>query len=202
MTATGKGGATSATTAPTAVVVPSSAAAGRLPRKPDGRRRGVAGNLQTDDSRATVTWQPGAVPVGKTVSLTTFASSLGLPEAGRWRCRCPGLSSAGFEVAARSQLCGRLRRAGRCWATRRTERSTRASPHGSSPAQLPRRNGSWLVRRLEQPDPRTDADAVPDRALQAGRLGRSHVHRPQRADADDADRHSRRHRIRPTTRFS
>ena len=39
-------------------------------------RRGVAGNLQTDDGRATVTWQPGAVPVGKTVSLTTFGGTV------------------------------------------------------------------------------------------------------------------------------
>src|SRR5207344_2793158 len=36
-------------------------------------------NLQTADGRATVTWQPGAVPVGKTVSLTTFGGTLSVP---------------------------------------------------------------------------------------------------------------------------
>jgi hypothetical protein len=59
-------------------------------------RRGVAGNLQTDDSRATVTWQPGAVPVGKTVSLTPFSSTLSLPGS-QVSLSVPGLSSAGFK---------------------------------------------------------------------------------------------------------
>jgi len=77
VTATGKGGATSATTAATDVVV-----AAPLPPVSIGSqtvRRGIAGNLQTADGRATVTWQPGAVPVGRTVSLTTFDGALAVP---------------------------------------------------------------------------------------------------------------------------
>jgi hypothetical protein len=77
VTATGKGGASSATTAATDVVV-----AAPLPPVSIGSqtvRRGIAGNLQTADGRATVTWQPGAVPVGKTVSLTSFDGTLAVP---------------------------------------------------------------------------------------------------------------------------
>ena len=77
VTATGKGGAASATTAITDVVV-----AAPLPPVSIGTqtvRRGIAGNLQTADGRATVTWQPGAVPVGRTVSLTTFDGALAVP---------------------------------------------------------------------------------------------------------------------------
>lgn len=77
VTATGKGGAASATAGPTDIVV-----AAPLPPVSIGTQtvqRGVAGNLQTDDGRATVTWQPGAVPVGKTVSLTTFTGALSVP---------------------------------------------------------------------------------------------------------------------------
>jgi hypothetical protein len=59
-------------------------------------RRGVAGNLQTDDGRAIVTWQPGAVPVGKTVSLGTFAGTLSLPGT-EVSLSVPGLSSKGFK---------------------------------------------------------------------------------------------------------
>ena len=58
-------------------------------------RRGIAGNLQTDDGRATVTWQPGAVPVGKTVSLTDFAGALAVPNS-EVSLTVPGLSSKGF----------------------------------------------------------------------------------------------------------
>src|SRR5262249_33826103 len=58
-------------------------------------RRGVAGNLQTDDGRATVTWQPGSVPVGKTVSLTTFSGTLTVPGT-EASLSVPGLSSRGF----------------------------------------------------------------------------------------------------------
>jgi hypothetical protein len=77
VTATGRGGASSATTEATDVVV-----AAPLPPVSIGSqtvRRGIAGNLQTEDGRATVTWQPGAVPVGKTVSLTTFDGALAVP---------------------------------------------------------------------------------------------------------------------------
>jgi lysozyme len=93
VTATGKGGATSATAGPTGVVV-----AAPLPPVSIGTqtvRRGIAGNLQTDDGRATVTWQPGAVPVGKTVSLTAFEGTLAVPGSGV-SLSVPGLSSKGF----------------------------------------------------------------------------------------------------------
>jgi GH25 family lysozyme M1 (1,4-beta-N-acetylmuramidase) len=94
VTATGKGGSASATTAPTGVVV-----AAPLPPVSIGTqtvRRGVAGNLQTDDGRATVTWQPGAVPVGKTVSLTTFGGTVNVPGT-EVALSVPGLSSKGFK---------------------------------------------------------------------------------------------------------
>jgi hypothetical protein len=58
-------------------------------------RRGIAGNLQTDDGRATVTWQPGAVPVGKTVSLTAFDGTVSVPGS-EVALSVPGLSSKGF----------------------------------------------------------------------------------------------------------
>jgi GH25 family lysozyme M1 (1,4-beta-N-acetylmuramidase) len=93
VTATGKGGSASATTLPTAVVV-----AAPLPAVSIGTqtvRRGVAGNLQTDDGRATVTWQPGAVPVGKTVSLTSYTGTLNVPGT-EVSLSVRGLSSKGF----------------------------------------------------------------------------------------------------------
>ena len=93
VTATGKGGAASATASTTGVVV-----AAPLPPVSIGTqtvRRGIAGNLQTDDGRATVTWQPGAVPVGKTVSLTDFSGSLSVPGS-EVSLSVPGLSSKGF----------------------------------------------------------------------------------------------------------
>jgi GH25 family lysozyme M1 (1,4-beta-N-acetylmuramidase) len=93
VTATGKGGAASATTVPTDVVV-----AAPLPPVSIGTqtvRRGIAGNVQTDDGRATVTWQPGAVPVGKTVSLTAFTGTLQVPGS-EVSLSVPGLSSKGF----------------------------------------------------------------------------------------------------------
>ena len=93
MTATGKGGAASATTSATDVVV-----AAPLPAVSTGTqtvRRGVAGNLQTADGRATVTWQPGAVPVGRTVSLTAFSGALSVPGS-EVALSVPGLSSKGF----------------------------------------------------------------------------------------------------------
>jgi GH25 family lysozyme M1 (1,4-beta-N-acetylmuramidase) len=93
VTATGKGGSTSATAETTDVVV-----AAPLPPVSIGTqtvRRGIAGNVQTDDGRATVTWQPGAVPVGKTVSLTAFAGALTVPGS-EVSLSVPGLSSKGF----------------------------------------------------------------------------------------------------------
>jgi GH25 family lysozyme M1 (1,4-beta-N-acetylmuramidase) len=93
VTATGKGGAASETAGPTDVVV-----AAPLPPPSIGTqtvRRGIAGNLRTEDGRATVTWQPGAVPVGKTVSLTAFSSPLTVPGS-EVSLSVPGLSSKGF----------------------------------------------------------------------------------------------------------
>jgi GH25 family lysozyme M1 (1,4-beta-N-acetylmuramidase) len=93
VTATGKGGATSATTEATGVVV-----SAPLPPVSTGTqtvRRGIAGNLRTADGRATVTWQPGAVPVGKTVSLATYAGTLAVPGS-EVSLSVPGLSSKGF----------------------------------------------------------------------------------------------------------
>lgn len=71
VTATGAGGAASASAPATSVVV-----AAPLPPVSTGSQtvtQGVAGNVQTDDGSARVTWQPGSVPVGLTVSLTPFA---------------------------------------------------------------------------------------------------------------------------------
>jgi hypothetical protein len=94
VTATGAGGSTSVTTVPTGVVV-----AAPLPPVSIGTqtvRRGTAGNLQTDDARAVVTWQPGAVPVGKTVSLATFTGKLSVPGT-EVSLTVPGLPSRGFK---------------------------------------------------------------------------------------------------------
>jgi GH25 family lysozyme M1 (1,4-beta-N-acetylmuramidase) len=77
VTGTGAGGSASATAATTTVVV-----AAPLPPVSIGSqtvRRGIAGNLQTPDGRATATWQPGAVRVGRVVSLDTFSGSLTVP---------------------------------------------------------------------------------------------------------------------------
>jgi GH25 family lysozyme M1 (1,4-beta-N-acetylmuramidase) len=93
VTATGKGGAASALAAATDIVV-----AAPLPPVSIGTqtvRRGIAGNLQTDDGRATVTWQPGSVPVGKTVSLSTFTGTLSVPGS-EVSLSVPGLSPKGF----------------------------------------------------------------------------------------------------------
>jgi GH25 family lysozyme M1 (1,4-beta-N-acetylmuramidase) len=93
VTATGAGGAASATATTTDIVV-----AAPLPPVSIGTqtvRRGIAGNLQTVDGRATVTWQPGAVPVGKTVSLAAFDGALALPGS-EVALSVPGLSSKGF----------------------------------------------------------------------------------------------------------
>jgi GH25 family lysozyme M1 (1,4-beta-N-acetylmuramidase) len=93
VTATGTGGSASATALPTGVVV-----AAPLPPVSIGSqtvKRGVAGNVQTEDGRATVTWQPGAVPVGRTVSLTTFTGTLSVPGS-EVSLSVPGLSSKGF----------------------------------------------------------------------------------------------------------
>ena len=74
VTATGRGGSTSApaqttapvTAAPVPAAVPGSAVA----------VAGAAGAVSTLDGSATVTWQPGAVPVGSTVSLAPSGRGL------------------------------------------------------------------------------------------------------------------------------
>jgi lysozyme len=74
VTATGKGGSTSAPAATTSAVsaapvpaaVPGSAVA----------QATLAGAVVSADARATVTWQPGAVPIGSTVSLSTSGQAL------------------------------------------------------------------------------------------------------------------------------
>ena len=93
VTATGKGGAASANAETTGVVVAAPLPAVSIATQTV--RRGIAGNVQTDDGRATVTWQPGAVPVGKTLSLTTFAGTLSIPGS-EVALSVPGLSSKGF----------------------------------------------------------------------------------------------------------
>ena len=93
VTATGAGGAGSATAPATRVVV-----AAPLPAVSTGSqtvRRGIAGNIQTDDGRASVTWQPGAVRVGLTVSLGMFEGALNVPGS-EVSLTVPGLPSKGF----------------------------------------------------------------------------------------------------------
>ena len=70
VTATGTGGSQAATTAPSAVVASApvpAAVPGSAAEQP-----GLAGAVATTDGRATVTWQPGAVPDGATVALAPF----------------------------------------------------------------------------------------------------------------------------------
>ena len=74
VTATGKGGSTSAPAAVTAVV----AAAPVPPAVPGSTvaQPGLAGAVSSPDGAATVTWQPGAVPAGSTVSLAASGKGL------------------------------------------------------------------------------------------------------------------------------
>jgi GH25 family lysozyme M1 (1,4-beta-N-acetylmuramidase) len=93
VTATGKGGSTAATTDATGVVV-----AAPLPPVSIGTqtvRRGIAGNLQTEDGRATVTWQPGAIHAGRIVHLDSFSGALTVPGS-EVSLTVPGISSKGF----------------------------------------------------------------------------------------------------------
>lgn len=80
VTATGKGGSRSAGSAPTAVV-----AAAPVPPAVVGSavaQAGAAGAVTTTGGAVTATWQPGAVPVGATVSLATRSPKLTLPGTG------------------------------------------------------------------------------------------------------------------------
>jgi GH25 family lysozyme M1 (1,4-beta-N-acetylmuramidase) len=76
VTATGRGGSTSAPAPTTAAV-----AAAPVPVAVPGSTvavAGAAGAVSTLDGSATVTWQPGAVPAGSTVSLKTARRGLSL----------------------------------------------------------------------------------------------------------------------------
>jgi len=80
VTATGKGGAQAATALTTAAV-----AAAPAPQAVVGSaaaQPGAAGAVVTADGRATVTWQPGAVPVGAAVSLAPADPKLTLAGSG------------------------------------------------------------------------------------------------------------------------
>jgi GH25 family lysozyme M1 (1,4-beta-N-acetylmuramidase) len=93
VTATGPGGAASATVPATRVV-----ASAPLPPVSTGSQkvqRGIAGNVETEDGRASVTWQPGAVRAGLTVSLGIFSGTLTVPGS-EVSLTVPGLSSKGF----------------------------------------------------------------------------------------------------------
>lgn len=95
VTANGPGGATSADAAATSAVSPAP-----LPPVSTGTQTaeaGIAGNVQTADGRAVVTWQPGSVPLGLAVTVTGVdrapanagtglaVSVQGLPKSGfRW----------------------------------------------------------------------------------------------------------------------
>jgi GH25 family lysozyme M1 (1,4-beta-N-acetylmuramidase) len=77
VTATGTGGAASATTAPSSPIL-----AAPLPPVSTGEQLaspGVAGNVQDENGVATLTWQPGAVPDGLTAILAPFDGTLSIP---------------------------------------------------------------------------------------------------------------------------
>jgi GH25 family lysozyme M1 (1,4-beta-N-acetylmuramidase) len=76
VSATGKGGTASVAATATGQVVAAplpSAVPGSLTAQP-----GQAGNVQTEDGRASVTWQPGAVPDGLTMILAPFTGTLSI----------------------------------------------------------------------------------------------------------------------------
>lgn len=77
VTAKGRGGVTSTTTAATGIVV-----AAPLPPLATGSQTaqpGVGGNVQMEDGRAVVTWQPGAVPDGLQMIIAPFTGTLSIP---------------------------------------------------------------------------------------------------------------------------
>ena len=80
VTATGKGGSQSATAATTASI-----AAAPVPAAVAGplvAQAGAAGAVVTNDSRATLTWQPGSVPIGTSVSLDPGEKTPAIPGSG------------------------------------------------------------------------------------------------------------------------
>lgn len=93
VTATGAGGAASARTQATSVVY-----AAPLPPVSVGSQvvlQGVAGNVETSDGRVVATWQPGAVPVGLTVSLNDVTGTVAVSGT-EVALAVPGLGSKGF----------------------------------------------------------------------------------------------------------
>jgi hypothetical protein len=118
ITATGKGGAQSATAPTTAVI-----AAAPVPAAVVGTLvapQGGAGAVVTDDARATVTWQPGAITPGATVTLThvdpllaVAATGVSLdagtalnPSRGPWTSRTPPPRSAGSSASRPTDASG------------------------------------------------------------------------------------------------
>jgi len=80
VTATGTGGSQSAAAPTTAAVAPApvpAAVTGPLTAQP-----GLAGAVVTADARATVAWQPGAVPLGSAVALASNEPGVALPASG------------------------------------------------------------------------------------------------------------------------
>ena len=93
VTATGQGGSASAATPATAPV-----AAAPLPEPVPGSmtaQPGQAGAVKTEDGRATVTWQPGAVPDGLTMILAAFAGGLSI-DGSEVALGAAGLGPGGF----------------------------------------------------------------------------------------------------------
>jgi lysozyme len=76
VTATGKGGSTSANATTTGVVAPAPVPA-PVPASTVAQA-GLAGAVVTVDGQATVTWQPGAIPTGSTVTLGTVKQAVAL----------------------------------------------------------------------------------------------------------------------------
>jgi GH25 family lysozyme M1 (1,4-beta-N-acetylmuramidase) len=93
VTARGAGGSAAAHPVKTSLI-----AAAPLPPLASGSQtvvKGVAGNVGTIDGRAVATWQPGAVPVGLTVGLSSFDNALSVVDSGV-ALDVPNLPSTGF----------------------------------------------------------------------------------------------------------
>ncbi|MHB8643656.1 MAG: GH25 family lysozyme [Gaiellaceae bacterium] len=110
VTATGKGGSQSATAPTTLPVV-----AAPVPQASVGSaivEPGAAGAVATDDGRASVTWQPGAVPNGSTVSLAPAAARLAVPGSGLMLGLLPPITvlpwavDVGYAAAPAGQVLG------------------------------------------------------------------------------------------------
>jgi GH25 family lysozyme M1 (1,4-beta-N-acetylmuramidase) len=97
VTATGAGGSQSATAPTTAAV-----AAAPIPAAVAGSlvaQAGSAGAVVTSDSRATVTWQPGAVPTGTGVSLGPIEAPRATPSTGVTLALAPAQKSLPWPVS-------------------------------------------------------------------------------------------------------